>query len=81
MGMLWRRFNFNARAVGAELVGITPIRKVVALGDSQVVRESSVTAPSQYLLNTGALVQLQAFCGGRFYFDQKEREKAVCEIP
>lgn len=66
MGMFWRRFNFDARA---GLVGGTPIRKVVALGDSQVRIESRMSGASMFLTNSGALLAIQRMTGGRFVFD------------
>ena len=68
MGMFWRRFNFDARAG----LGVTPIRKVVALGDSLVNQTTSALSSTTNITSIrGDLVQIQSLTGGRFIYDAR----------
>ena len=56
-------------AVGAGLVGITPIRKVVGLGNS-LIYQNGVASSSQNLTQArGEIAELQSYLHGRFQFD------------
>lgn len=75
MGMLWRRFNFDARAVGAGLVGLPPLTlgaRVAFLGDSifQQNHISNIGSGTNRISSrtTGEIAQAQAL-SPRFRID------------